>query len=255
MHNIYAWELILLVLEAEERGPRSLRWKLRCKLMRLHMERRKKWAQKELQRRSDCSRTSSTSGGDKWRKKLVGPEYSSDNAGDGPKGKRRPKPTKEVMVDDELPLPKRDDELPLPKRDRDLMSAHTRRVEQQSSEGTHTRIIPTRQQFRKKLAQFRTTHWNPNEADMEQYIQQHPFTDESEDSEYQHTDIYAGYRQSAGDTVEEDSFGDELLFTIEALESEENVSEQGKVDLRPSLISIFDGGDNLRWASDQTSTE
>ena len=88
---------------------------------------------------------------------------------------------------------------------------------------------------------------------MEQYIQQHPFTDESEDSEHQHTDIYAGYRQSAGDTVEEDSLGDELLFTIEALESEENVSEQGKVDLRPSLISIFDGVDNLRWAGEADS--
>ena len=134
----------------------------------------------------------------------------------------------------------------LPKWDKDLMSAHTRRVEQQNSEGPSARIIPTRQQFRKKLAQFRTTHWNPNEADMKLYIQQHPFTDESEDSEHQYTDIYAGYWKSAGDTVEEDFLGDELLFTIEALESEENVSEQGKVDLRPSLTSIFDGGDNLR---------
>ena len=88
---------------------------------------------------------------------------------------------------------------------------------------------------------------------MEQYIQQHPFLDESEDSEHQYTDIYAGYRQSAGNTVEEDSLGDELLFTIEALESEENVSEQGKVDLRPSLTSIFDGGDNLRWVSEADS--
>ena len=65
---------------------------------------------------------------------------------------------------------------------------------------------------------------------MEQKIRQQPFADEREGSEHQ-SDIAAGYRQSAGDIVEEDSLGDELLFNIEALESEENVSEQGKVDL------------------------
>ena len=63
------------------------------------MERMKKWALKELQRRRDCYRASATSDGDKWRKNLFGPEYSSDNAGDGPKGKRRPKPTNEVTVE------------------------------------------------------------------------------------------------------------------------------------------------------------
>ena len=88
---------------------------------------------------------------------------------------------------------------------------------------------------------------------MEHYIQQHLFTDESKGSEHQYTDTYAGYRQSAGDIVEVDPLGDELLFTIEALESEENVSEQGKVDLRPRLTSIFDGGDNLRWVSEADS--
>jgi len=235
------WEKATAELAGEE--PGTAKWRLKLRLRLLYHERRKEWIRKEMERRWSYFPANLPSTGDDWRSRLFGPEYSSDNAGDGPKGRKRLKPSKEAREEDY------DDTLGMPLRDRRLLKAHRSKVNQQINEGQTGRIIPTRQQFCKKLAQLRTSSWNPNEADIEQYIQQHPFTDLSEDSEHQpteHNPSADGWEDMAN------SSGDELLFTIEALEREENVSEQGQADQRPSLTSIFDGYD-LRWVSEADS--
>ena len=71
--------------EPEREEPGAAKWRLRLRLRWLYHERRKKWVREEMERRWSNLSTSPPHTGDEWRTRLFGPEYSSDNAGDGRK--------------------------------------------------------------------------------------------------------------------------------------------------------------------------
>ena len=171
------WERDALAERGEE--PGSAKWRLRQRLRTLYHERRKKWVKNELQRRE-----SGFLARHEWKPRPFGPEYSSDNAGDGPRDRKKVKADCEEEKD---PLDG------MSQRDKALMLAHIAAVRTQNSEGGNWRFEPTRHQFCRKLAEFRASKTRkPRYADIEQYIQQHPFVDQHCISEPQRSDVFKG---------------------------------------------------------------
>ena len=134
---------------AERVEPGSAKWRLRLRLRMLYHERRKRWVKNELQRRRSGLLASPTSTGDEWRPRPFGPGYSSDNAGDGPRDRKKVKADCEEEKD---PLDG------MSQRDKALMLAHIAAVRTQNSEGGNWRFEPTRHQFCRKLAEFVASH-------------------------------------------------------------------------------------------------
>ena len=83
----------LLLLEIEERGTATARWRLRQLLLQMYTRRRKCWVRTLVDRIEALSKGGPSAGGDKWRASLFGPAYSSDNAGDDPRVRNGVSPT------------------------------------------------------------------------------------------------------------------------------------------------------------------
>ena len=180
-----------------------------------------------------------------WKPRLFGPEYSSDNAGDGPRDRKKVK----ADCEEEKDLPEG-----MSQRDKALMLAHIAAVRTQNSEGGNWRFEPTRHQFCRKLAEFRASKSRTvRYVDIEQYIQHHPFVDQHCISEPPRSDVFRGnnpYMYFA-DTMESELYANGILFTTEALEDDETGSKQvvQAQHTQPNVKSPLSGDCSPLWPS------